>query len=332
MLPKPQFHIWREALPIQARSRRWGYAAFVFALLSLAGLLQAADSPALNQLDNLLGHRHYHQALHTATMWLNLNDQALRQKHLTRYQLRTIRARALLELSLFSPAIGGYRAAAAVAPNIPDARNSRAMAALISHSAGGIYIHRIHHGRSVTLRRISILPQAARRRAMRALAEDEWTTLHPRIIRALRAASINASLRILPALRSAVDLQSAAASVPEGARRGKPAEPPAQAAVSAVSHHLVVRITGGLGAMRSTVNRIRQLADAKVRFGKMMRPRGLTAAQRDTLRGIMDTCTRVPRAIRKFVRLFPDFPKDVAALKALNGQAHQVESAAGQVR
>ena len=331
MLTKPHSHVARIRRLNVVGLHRLAWVVFACGVLTLAGALQAASSPALNQLDTWLAQRHYHRALQTATTWLNLNHRALRQKHLTRYQLQCVRARALLRLAEFSQARDGFRAAAAVAPTIPDARQSRAMAALIDHSTGGVYQHRFHRGGRLIVKRIKILPKTSRRQAMQALARDQWKTLHPKITRALGATSLNPTLRILPAMRVAVDVQSAADSSPDGSPAAKDQQPPALAAVNSVSAHLATRITAGLTALGATVNTIQRLANGKVRRGYTMVRRGLTPAQRDTLDNIADTCTRVQSALAKFRRLFPDFPQDLARLKPLTDRAQQVRASAARV-
>ncbi len=331
MLTTPTSPVARIARRSIVGTRRWALTALACGVLALAGAAHAAGSPALNQLNTWLGQHHNHQALKKATAWLNLNDRALKQKHLTRYQLQCVRARALLRLSDFSQARDSYLAAARVAPTIPDARQSRAMADLIDHSTGGFYMHRIHQGERLIVKRIGIVPKASRRQAMQALARQEWKTLHPRIIRALGATSLNPTLGILPALRVAVDVQSAADSRSDGSAAAKSDQAPALAAVDSVSTHLATRITAGLTALEATVNNIQRQANGKVHNGRQMMRRGVTPDQRDTLENIRDTCARVQRAIARFTRLFPDFPKDVATLKALTGRAQQVQASAARV-
>ncbi len=331
MLTKSHCHYERIACRSVAGPRRLMGAAFACGVLVLAGALQAAGTPAMDQLNTLLAHRHYHLALQKATLWLNLNRRAMRHKHLTRYELQCVRARAMLRISAFAGAIAAFRAAAAVAPTIPDARQSRAMADLIDHSAGGFYMHRIHQGDRLIVKRIGIVPKASRRQAMQDLARQEWKALHPRIIRALRRASLDSSLRLLPALRLAVDVQSAAAAGGKESSAAKSDQPPALAAVDSISAHMASRITAGLTSLQASVNHIQRLANEKVRSGRTMVRRGVNSDQRDTLANIGDTCARVQKAIAKYVKLFGDFPKDVATLQALNSRARQVQMQAARV-
>ena len=329
MAKQQHFHVLR--ISPRVRPHRLACAFFACSVLAFAGALQAAGSPALDQLHTWLAQRHYHRALQTATTWLNLNHRAMRHKHLTRYELQCVRARAMLRISAFAGAMDAFRAAAAVAPTIQDARTSRAMADLIDHSFGGVYKHRVHQGGRLIIKSFNIGPKASRRQAMQALARDQWKTLHPRIIRALRAASLNPSLRLLPALRLAVDVQFAADLEPNGSSVAKGAQPPALAAVNSVSAHLQTRIAAGLQTLQSTVYNIQRLSDGKVRSGRMMIRRGLNGTQRDTLQNIVDICSRIQRSIARFTRLFPDFPKDVTALKELNDRARQVQVEAAHV-
>lgn len=331
MLTQSHCHVARIAWRSVAGSRRLMGAAFACGVLVLAGALQAAGTPAMDQLNTLLAHRHYHRALQTATLWLNLNRRAMRHKHLTRYELQCVRARAMLRISAFAGAIDAFRAAAAVAPTIPDARQSRAMAGLIDHSFGGVYKHRVKQDSRLIVKSINIVPKASRQRAMVALAKDQWKTLHPRIIRALRRTSLNSSLRLLPALRLAVDVQSAAAAGGKESSAAKGEQPPALAAVDSISAHMAARITTGLTSLQASVNNIQRLANTKVRSGRTMVRRGVNSDQRDTLENIGDTCVRVQKAIARFVKLFGDFPKDVAALQALNSRARQVQMQTARV-
>ncbi len=331
MLTKPHYNVARIAWRSVAGPRRWMGVVFACGVLVLAGALHAAGTPAMDQLNTLLAQRHYHRALQTATLWLNLNRRAMRHKHLTRYELQCVRARAMLRISAFAGAVDAFRAAAAVAPTIPDARQSRAMAGLIDHSFGGVYKHRVHQSGRLIVKSFNIVPKASRQQAMQALARDQWKKLHPRIILALRRASLDSSLRLLPELRLAVDVQSAAAARGKGPSAAKSEQPPALAAVDSISAHLAVRITAGLTALQASVNNIQRLANEKVRNGRTMVRRGVNSDQRNTLEDIGDTCSQVQRAIAKFVKLFGDFPKDVAVLQALNGRARQVQMQASRV-
>lgn len=293
----------------------------------------AADTaPALNRLADLLGEHHYHQVLRQTNALLNLNHAGRARQGIDRYQLMQFKGEALLRLKLFDAAADAYTSVARFASTVRQARIARATAALISQSIAGYYAPRRRSDHGLGPVRINILPLSLRKQAMRAFYRDQWALLKPRIAAALQRSGLRPLLRLFTALRLAVDAETAAGR--KSTKTGDNPDvslhvsDPAAAAVDSCTQRIDRLTSRGLKTMKTRINAIITSSNTLIFFRHRTGRRGVTQPEVNDLQNMIQTCRDILLMIKRFQRVFPDFPTDCAQLRHLKSKALQVETLA----
>ncbi len=284
--------------------------AFLVMALSAAG--QAAE-PSLSDINHLMAEKHNHQALQAITRLLALTPDKLAHQQISRYDLLMMRGQALLNIYEHADARTAYLAAAKAAATPSEACKARAIAELIAASRGKLYV-------SVSGAKLPYISPAVRPAAFAAFFKDVWSSLSKRLTAAKASHEIVPSIDLLPDLRTAIDVAASLQNPTAAKQPGK--------ALTAIASHMTQLINDDLKAMQARALSIGRSANQRitrtVNHRRQSYRRGLSQSEMAELETITRTCDEIVPPVNQFVVTFPDFPKQVAALKATLKTAQKV--------